>query len=185
MAPKQPVNKVSKRFWYPADDEKTPVARKTGAKKTATLKKSITPGTVLILLAGRFRGKRVVFLKQLSSGLLLVTGPYKINGVPLKRVNQSYTIATSTKVDISGVNVKKIEDDFFKREKAPKAKKTEDNFFAQSAEQKKELSEEKKSEQKSVDAPLLKTLKADKLVAKYLGARFSLTKNMRPHQLSF
>ena len=33
-------------------------------------------------------------------------GPYSVNGVPLRRVNQRYVIATSTKVPLKNVNVK-------------------------------------------------------------------------------
>lgn len=90
---------------------------------------SLKPGTVLIILAGRFRGKRVVYLKPLTNGVLLVTGPFKVNGVPLRRVNARYVIATSTSVDLAGVDVAKYDDAYFAREKDAK-KTNEQKLFS-------------------------------------------------------
>ena len=39
-----------------------------------------------------------------------MTGPFKINGVPLKRVNSAYCIPTKTVVDLKNVNCDEVAD---------------------------------------------------------------------------
>mmetsp|Transcript_30612 Transcript_30612/g.63940 ORF Transcript_30612/g.63940 Transcript_30612/m.63940 type:complete len:180 (-) Transcript_30612:161-700(-) len=171
--------------YYPAEDVKVPHKKHVVVKQNPTkLRQSIAPGTILIILAGRFRGKRVVFLKQLASGLLLVSGPYKINGVPLRRVNQAYVIATSTKIDVAGVDVKSIDDAYFARSKDEK-KDDEEEFFAGDAPKPAVVSDKRKADQKKVDAVLLKTIGAIDMLEGYLAAQFSLTVKDKPHLMKF
>eukprot|EP00339_Tiarina_fusa_P014979 CAMPEP_0117030808 /NCGR_PEP_ID=MMETSP0472-20121206/22210_1 /TAXON_ID=693140 ORGANISM="Tiarina fusus, Strain LIS" /NCGR_SAMPLE_ID=MMETSP0472 /ASSEMBLY_ACC=CAM_ASM_000603 /LENGTH=223 /DNA_ID=CAMNT_0004738991 /DNA_START=82 /DNA_END=753 /DNA_ORIENTATION=- len=169
--------------WYPAEDLPSRRPVRKAAPKPTKLRASITPGTVLILLSGRFAGRRVVFLKQLTSGLLLVSGPYKLNGVPLRRVNQAYVIATSTSVDVSKVNVpENVDDAYFK---APKKAKKAGKFFAEEEKPKNTVSDARKADQKSVDDAIMASVKATAGLKEYLGARFALTNGQFPHEMNF
>lgn len=136
------------------------------------------------MLAGRFRGKRVIALKVLKSGLVLITGPYSINGVPLRRVNPSYVIATSTTVDVSGVDVSAIDDDYFSRAKDAKSTE-EEQFFLGDAPKPAVVSDQRKADQQKVDAALLPKVKEVEMLEGYLAARFTLTTNDKPHLMKF
>lgn len=175
---------------YPAEDAPKPLPRRSVAAPTKQ-RASVAPGRVVILLAGRFKGKRAVVVKHLEpSGLLLVTGPFAVNGVPLRRVNAAYVIGTSTTVDVSGVDASKLDDATFKaaEEKAKKrtSKRGEGEAFFEEADAaakaaKKGVSPEFVAAQKAVDG----AIKLDDDLKGYLGATFSLSAGDRPHLLKF
>ncbi|KAK8143206.1 hypothetical protein MY1884_003682 [Beauveria asiatica] len=174
--------------WYNADDESEPKQIRKTVRAWAP-RASLQPGTVLILLAGRFRGKRVVLLKNLEQGVLLVTGPFKINGVPLRRINSRYVIATSFKVDVSGLDQKKVDEiaqpKYFTADKA-KEKAGADAFFKQGEKpQKKQISSSRAADQKAIDKALLASIKKVEMLPSYLASSFSLRKGDKPHEMAW
>ncbi|XP_025830970.1 60S ribosomal protein L6-like [Agrilus planipennis] len=121
-----------RRNYFPTQEKiRKPKSKQLFKNHTRNLRKSLRPGTILILLAGVHKGKRVVMLKQLRSGLLLITGPYLINGCPLRRIHQRYVIGTKTKIDLKGFKLpKNINDDYFRRERKKRPKKEEGDIFS-------------------------------------------------------
>lgn len=177
--------KLSKN-WYPTTEEKTHFKRKTKAVRAPRLRKDIQPGQVLIILSGRFRGRRVVFLKSLDSGLLLVTGPYKLNGVPLKRVNQAYVIPTKTKVTLGSLpGLDKVNDEFFtSRVTIKRGTKTAD-FFEEPQKKRERITETRKNAQSTVDTEVIKAVRAVPQLREYLQNKFALKSGDKPHLMVF
>ncbi|CBZ29871.1 putative 60S ribosomal protein L6 [Leishmania mexicana MHOM/GT/2001/U1103] len=182
-------------------------AKRKSAKKVSrkspeytTLRKSCAPGTIAIILAGRFRGRRAVILKQLPhNGPLVVSGPMKYNGVPIRRIDSRYVIATSTKVDISSVDTAPITPEVFQRPKAEKPTKSEGDFMGDKQKAKAEKAAKKTSKagkkttvsdaraqlQKKIDAALIAAIKKDaqgKEKAGYLRSVFTVKPGDAPHR---
>eukprot|EP01119_Soliformovum_irregulare_P004038 TRINITY_DN15048_c1_g1_i1.p1 TRINITY_DN15048_c1_g1~~TRINITY_DN15048_c1_g1_i1.p1 ORF type:complete len:238 (+),score=77.70 TRINITY_DN15048_c1_g1_i1:68-781(+) len=169
--------------------QNTPKRLKRSAQPIQKLRSSLTPGTVVILLNGKYPGARAVVLKQMAqSGQLLVTGPYSVNRVPLHRVEQSHVIATSTKLDLGNSKVdEKFNDAYFKTpvEKKTKSEK-KDELFVEKKEEKKAQDPAKAADQKAADAAVVAAVeKQGAVFKKYLKSRFTLRNGQHPHLLKF
>lgn len=151
-------------------------------------RKSLVPGRVVILVAGKHKGKRVVLLKALQSGLLLVTGPFSLNSCPLRRISQRYVIATQTRINLSKVTLPDhLNDTYFRRSLKKQKNRGEGDIFA-SKKEKYVPSEQKKADQLAVDKAVRTAIsqhKDKKLLFSYLRSYFALSSTQYPHRLRF
>ena len=172
-----------KKNWYPVSNLKSHFVRKCKIPKASHISPPLTPGQVVIILSGRFRGRRVVFLKKLESNLLLVTGPYKYNGVPLKRVNAAYVLPTNTKLKVDAEAAKDVKDDFFKKVKIERTK--EEDFFEDDKKKSARVTEDRKKMQNQVDTVVKKAVDEVPMMKEYLRNRFALKNGDKPHLMKF
>ena len=172
-----------KKNWYPVSDLKSHFKRKCKVPKKTHISAPLVPGQVVILLSGRFRGRRVVFLKNLDSGLLLVTGPYKYNGVPLKRVNAAYVLPTNTKLKVDAKVGDKVNDEFF--HKVDIERKSEKDFLPDAETIKKRVTKERSDAQNEVDTVVKKAVDEVPMMKEYLRNRFALKSGDKPHLMKF
>lgn len=178
-----------RKNWYPVSDAKNHFKRPCRKPKATHIHKKLTPGQIVILLSGRFRGKRVVYLKNLEkTNLLLVTGPYKVNGVPLKRVNAAYVLPTNTKLNLNANVADKINDDFFKKVEVKRAKDKdffEKDFVEDPAAKKARITPERVNAQNEIDVVVKKAVDEIPEMKGYLRNRFALKNGDKPHLMKF
>ena len=150
-----------KKNWYPVSNLKAHFKRACKAPKASHIAAPLTPGQVVIILSGRFRGRRVV----------------------LKRVNAAYVLPTNTKLKINEDVAKNVNDKVFDRVKIERKK--EEDFFEDNEKKKGRITEDKKKLQNEVDTVVKKAVDEVPMMKEYLRNRFALKNGDKPHLMKF
>ena len=188
--------KNGKKYLMRLNPKKYPVPNlsmpKTPIYKQAKLRPSVTPGTIGICLRGNQRAKRVVFIKQIDSGLLLVCNP--LNQCAPRTINHKYFLATKTKLDVSGINVpEEMNHTYFHNKRAErkayaKALKKSSILGGDKPVRKvKELTPEKLAINKKLEDQVTALIKGhpDPMFRRYMKALFKLGPRDYPHRMQF
>jgi ribosomal protein L14E/L6E/L27E len=128
--------------------------------------KQTEKGAVLILLNPKFYGKKSILLNKTNDGFLVISGPYCINGISIKKIHPKYSIFTGLKLNLCKYNFRILTDRYFTLLKIAKK-----NF---KKDEKNTLFEAHRTRQIWIDDHLMKEILKDFFLKFYLKARSRL-----------
>jgi len=82
-------------------------------RKFIKQRKNFKEGSIVILLGAKFQGKKAVLLKITKNGLFIISGPFSINGISLRRINPRYVAPTEIEVDLFELKLGFLNDNYF------------------------------------------------------------------------
>lgn len=164
--------------------------------KRSGVRASLQPGVIAIILRGRFKGRHVIVLGQANgdqgrSSLVVTAGPYACNGVPMRRIDPAYLIATQTRIDLSALDTSALTSDIFKIQKKDRKRKGEGDFMGDcktNVARKPKYTKEFRDVEKVMDQRLMETIKKDerrKALLGYLRSVFTINSGDMPHRMKF
>lgn len=85
--------------------------KKLAKKAQRTRRTDLETGMITVVCEGIYESKKVFYLKGLDNNLVICAGIRDVNGVPFFKIDESYLLATSTKipVNINEITVKENE----------------------------------------------------------------------------
>jgi len=153
-------------------------------------------------------------VKHLPSNLVVVSGPFRLNRVPLRRVDAAYLIGTSVQINLPEIlkkELSEVTDDHFSKKLKAKKLNQKSALSKKYLKEKKEKGTAEKSEtgqkrkredtdkdrkvkkrktakaafQAKIDSPLMAEIKKQPELDNYMRSRFFLTEGQFPHALKF
>jgi large subunit ribosomal protein L6e len=84
--------------------------KKLAKQSQRTRRTDLETGMIAVVCEGIYESKKVFYLKGLDDNLVLCAGIRDVNGVPFFKIDESYLLATSTRIPIN-VNEVTVKED--------------------------------------------------------------------------
>nr|UXY86672.1 60S ribosomal protein L6B [Cryptomonas paramecium] len=93
--------------------DKTKLSNFNRIKKNKIYETKDLSGSVAIISFGKLRGKKAIILRTTKCRMFVISGPFSLNGISIRRIKYNHLIPTQNRLNISSVDTKIFDDEYF------------------------------------------------------------------------